>query len=188
MYSNIQSISSKPKPLETEAADARLRDKAKNADEEATLHDRDDQRKEVFEDSDNDTNVFSINALIYFLEDFLEARLSSKLNEADEKGVSSIAPWIKTEHSNVNEKPYVQPNRAANAYAHGAEVSKNTAQEDSVETNVQHNNEKVSDVYHLLRDLRDLRDGGISQLNLHKSATFLDGISSAVQTAKLELI
>ncbi len=134
---------------------------------------------------DNDDNIFSVNSLIYFLEDFLEHRLSSKLQNSEPENISTNKPWIKTDHSNMNEKPYIPPKKAAIAYAHGAEVIQANIK---ASDNNKHHNENISDIYHLLRDLRDLRDDGISKIKLGKNGTFIDSIHSAVQIAKISYI
>ena len=180
MFSNVQNVNSVSKPLETEATDARLR--RENHSEDIVDHDQRDHGHNS-EELDSEMNIFSINALIYFLEDFLEARLSSKLNESSTpENVSSIAPWMKSEPSNANEKPYIPPKSAANAYAHGADTIKS----DNAQEKHSHH-EKVSDAYHLLRDLRDLRDAGITQLRLNSASTFFEGVHNAVHAEKLRL-
>ena len=182
MFSNVQNVNSVAKPLETEATDARLRKEHSN---DVVDPEQDNQGRQHFEQQDNEANAFSINALIYFLEDFLEARLSSKLSVAtNSQDVSSIAPWMKAEHSNVNEKPRIQPKSAANAYAHGAD----TIQQDNTPEKTKHDYpENVNDAYHLLRDLRDLRDAGVTELRLDNRVTFFEGVHNAVYLAKLEL-
>tara|TARA_R110001592_G_scaffold3525_8_gene19862 strand:- start:27077 stop:27652 length:576 start_codon:yes stop_codon:yes gene_type:complete len=182
MFSFVQNISSALKPLDIEAADTRLR-RGQNP-EEAVDHDKSGHKDDHADKSDSEANAFSINALICFLEDFLEARLSSKLNESVPQNVSSFAPWMKAEHSNTNEMPALPSKRAANAYAHGAEVMKKAGMPPTQDKQHQ-DEEKVNDVYHLLRDLRDLRDAGITHLRLTDGPTFLTGISSAVQMAKI---
>ncbi len=188
MYSNIQSINSTPKSLETEATDARLRNKAKQ-DEIIDQDARKRQQDGFSQEPDNETNIFSVNALICFLEDFLEARLSSKLNKdvPPNQKVSSFAPWMKADHSNANDRPHVPANRAANAYAHGAETVKGVVRGQEPSTTGHHlNDDNMNDVYHLLRDLRDLRDDGQKQLRLDAKLTFMDGVYSAVQDAKIK--
>lgn len=188
MYSNIQSINSTPKPLETEATDARLRNKGKQdetIDQDAQKH----KQGGFAQESENETNIFSINALICFLEDFLESRLSSKLNADIPKNqdVSSFAPWMKADYSNANDKPHIPANRAANAYARGANTI-NMRPSGTITSDQTHhlNDDNMNDVYHLLRDLRDLRDSGQKQLRLNGTLTFMDGVYSAVQSAKIK--
>lgn len=188
MYPSVHNVNSALKNLETEATDARLRKRKQEreiSDQGGSLR----QGEGDFHDAEREDNLFSINALILFLEDFLEARLLSTLHDYDPTPqVSSVSPWVNKNISNTNEKPSIPPNKAASAYARGANTIKRI-----VKPSPYHGDNaaesKVNDVYHLLRDLRDLRNDGHSQLRLDGNAgTFFEGISRAVQIAKQEHI
>lgn len=189
MYPSVHNVNSAPKTLEAEATDARLR-KHKEDQDILNQNKRDQDENHDKRNAQSDENVFSISALILFLEDFLEARLSSRLNQYEQpERVSVISPWVSKDISNSNEqRPGILPNRAARAYAHGANTIKRLVGNVSNTPNEDLPNEKqVQDVYHLLRDLRDLRDTGKKQLRLDGGETFLEGISKAVQIAKLDV-
>ena len=88
----------------------------------------------------------------------------------------------------MNEKPSIVPKNAAIAYAHGAKAMQLAhAMPGHHLTGIEKNNETITDIYHLLRDLRDLRHEGINKIKLDKDGTFIDSIYKAVQSAKLEV-
>ncbi len=185
MIPYLQNISSIKKPLETEATNTilEIKNKPNNKDQKINK-DSSHEGNKYLDQPNNEDNIFSVNALIYFLEDFLEHRLSSKLHDNPPQKTSSFKPWVKTEHSNMNEKPYTAPKKAAIAYAHGAEAIQTTLHNPVKEKK---NNEDIIDIYHLLRDLRDLRNDGINKIKLDKDGTFIDSIYKAVQMAKIEM-
>jgi len=190
MYPSVHNVNSAPKTLEAEATDARLR-RHKEDQDILNQKKRDQNEDRDKQNAESDANVFSINALILFLEDFLEARLSSRLNQYEQpERVSVISPWVNKNISNSNDQhPGVLPNRAARAYAHGANTIKRLVRPTSYTESPEDlpSEKQVHDVYHLLRDLRDLRDTGKKQLRLDGGETFLEGISKAVQIAKLDV-
>ena len=190
MYPSVHNVNSAPKTLEAEATDARLR-RHKEDQDVLNRKKKDQDGHSDQHNPDNDGNVFSINALILFLEDFLETRLSSRLNQYEQpERVSVISPWVNKDISNGNEQSGgVLPNRAARAYAHGANTIKRMVRPTSYTESPEDspNENQVHDVYHLLRDLRDLRDSGKKQLRLDGGETFLEGISKAVQIAKMDV-
>jgi len=185
MIPYLQNISSIKKPLETEAANAilEIKNKPNNKDKKNSKNSG-HENNNYLDQPNNEDNIFSINSLIYFLEDFLENRLSSKLNDDPPQKTSSFKPWVKTEHSNMNSKPNTASKKAAIAYAHGAEAIQTTLNNPMKEKK---NNEALIDIYHLLRDLRDLRNDGINKIKLDKDGTFIDSIYKAVQMAKIEV-
>jgi|GEM_PF-2714165 len=146
MFSDIQNIHSASEPLKTEAVDSRLGNKNnsnKDQNKSRAKSDGDDENKQTSTDEANsnalnnpDTTVnnkddesinrFSVDSLIFFLEDFLEdhmillAMQKSKMQDDPHiqptkvvstqkqvQDISTSAPWLRSKH--VNSNPSTNP-------------------------------------------------------------------------------
>lgn len=164
---NIGSV----KPYEAEALDAKLQKRRKDQDGAQS-------RKEHSEDQIEDTDtgqILSVQALILFLEDFLESRLGSKLQNTPEESSNAFDKWFQKKPSNAND--------AAQAYRQGARTSRGAVHKVSTEDG----KVDLSHIYGLIRDLRDLRRAGVHALRLAPDTDFIDGIALASRQAYQDL-
>jgi len=168
MFSDIQNIHSASEPLKTEAVDSRLGNRKRDDENQRSKLSNDENVEEdkvsLNEEGEPTTEInkkesvnrFSLDSLIYFLEDFLEEHLvlqTTQSNEAPDnlgleskdsiKEISTVAPWLRSRHVNSNSKNnpasglssqkrnMVPPRYAAHAYAHRAlsnNISRHTQQ------------------------------------------------------------
>ncbi len=118
--------------------------------------------------------ILSVQALILFLEDFLESRLGSKLRDAPEVKPNSFDRWFKKKPGNCN--------FAARAYQQGAKTARGAG--GHVDVSVGSHETDLSHIYGLIRDLRALKISGVHVLRLESDTDFIDGISMAVLRAR----
>ncbi len=154
MFFDLRNISSVSEPLKTGAVDTRLNDK-KDEDSQNNKRSENESVEETnssaLSSESNTTkesvNRFSLDSLIYFLEDFLEENMilptAQKSDGQDDLksgpkektyNVSTMAPWLRSKHINSNSisppsfssmdpkerRNAVPPRYAAHAYAHRA--------------------------------------------------------------------
>lgn len=212
MFSYVQNIGSASESLKAKAVDSRLGDKNKhsqknqNNEKSGPLIYEGDVSLENLENLENreDTNHFSIDSLIYFLEDFLELHLNTFPAEDGrfhEPYISSLPPWLRSKHSNLNvSRPLaedvletkasqnkVAARYAVHAYTHRS-LSANVrpAPLDRHKTiKAEEQNENVTIVYDLIDDLRILKLAGVTHLNVGDSMTFLEGIDAAIKNINI---
>ncbi len=167
MFSDIQNIGSALEPLKAEAVDSRLNKKNQEHGEgkksrgksddnahsnQVPAHDAsgtDSAEKSPVTEAKEDVNVnrFSVDSLIFYLEDFLEEHIVSQTpNKSDAADFSDVtqedstphtsimAPWLRSKHTNSNQRKMISsavegsedprnvvvPRYAAHAYAHRA--------------------------------------------------------------------
>ena len=236
MFSDIQNIRSASEPLKAEAVDSRLSNKKEGEGEFRGKSNKNSPAKE--EDAmptgpefradlvnSQSVNRFSVDSLIFFLEDFLEERITGETSgyfggvidpeepQENAQDVSTIAPWLRSKPNNLNvpahlvhpvfssssKKPeesrnVVAPRYAAHAYAHRAmlnDVSQQTrlkvrehVAKSGLSSDTQGNKmeEGIRDIYNLIRDLRDLKQRGITHLDVKDDAALFEGISTAIRT------
>jgi hypothetical protein len=157
MFSDIQNIGSASEPLKTEAVDSRLSNKNKDGENHNNKRSKneDSVKKTLGEDinknditarvnnaDDESVNRFSLDSLIFFLEDFLEEHMTqptainNETPDNEPKDISTTAPWLRSKHVNSNarkklapplssltskdQRNVVPPRYAAHAYAHRA--------------------------------------------------------------------
>ena len=246
MFSDIQNISSASELLKTEAVDSRLNNR-KNKGGEYQDNNRDDNNASAGEpeettqkgfearvntgnDAGNDesANRFSVDSLIFFLEDFLEERImreptksvqEQKDDESEEdarqkniQDVSTLEPWLRSKprNSNIPALPssppslpssqnreelrsLIAPRFVAQAYAHRVmlnNISRRTRQkvrQHSITntlppaTESEKPGEKMRAIYNLIRDLRALKEQGITHLDVKDDAALFEGIGAAIR-------
>lgn len=156
------------RPYEAESIDARLQKRRREQ------QDHQPDFKNSVEDLEEESGqILSVQALILFLEDFLEARLGSKLQPPKEEPQNSFQQWFQKKPSNVNE--------AAQAYAHGSKTARRVAKPQAINSKGETD---LSHIYRLIVDLRDLKTSGIHVLKLVPDTDFIEGISLAVDRLK----
>lgn len=177
----VQNITSAFKPLQVEAADARL-GKKKGEELEGT----DDQGRKHQKNSDNtkekEFSSLSVKALILFLEDFVEARLEAKLRSQENRSESDVMPWLKSAQSNDTERK-APSGDAARAYAQAAKTAprKNMFRpQNKINIDLKH-------LYTLIQSLRALELEGVKYLSIDTSLEFLEAVNSAVQEKQSEI-
>ncbi len=176
MLSLVENISSILKPLETRAVDAHIEEK--HLDIYAKNKGRKKKNSGNTNINEDDFTTISVKGVILFLEDFLEARLNINLqNNETEQNQNTIKPWLRGEQS--NDTP---PQKAANAYAHAAKVSRISVHK------VNHNSSpELKSIYTLIKDLRHLQDYGIKYLNIGNSEPLINAVITAVKLIKSKL-
>lgn len=157
------------KPYEAESLDSRLR---KRRDEHQARRRQSQSSDEPTQGDDG--QVLSVQAIILFLEDFLESRLGERLKKDAVETQNAFEQWFEKKPSNCNE--------AVQAYQHGAETSQFSLKHSSPQSSQQ--DIDLSHIYGLIRDLRDLKDSGVYVLRLASDMDFIHGISFAVEDAR----
>ncbi len=182
MFSLVKSINSALKPLEIEAIDSRL-DKNNNK-----FNGMSSDRSDVNEDAKSDFSadehiILSVKSIILFLEDYLEAKLSSKAPKSEfSEGDNDIAPWFKQNHSNDIVGSSVNSKKAVTAYSHAAEIShKSNKFRQQGKTDIQ-----LQFVYSLINNLRVIHNNGIEHLKIDCRKTFIYGVADAVKKVRLK--
>lgn len=178
MFSIVQNISSVLRPASN--------DHTFEKDDDHT--DKRDVRARVHDDTDGDEDAsagsfLAVQALILFLEDYLETRLvskslqSSSLSEDtyNEEGLSMS--WRGPEALNSNDK-VAGARDAAKAYAHMARVS--SGKVSARQSGRGHKKSNLKEIYSLIRMLRQLRDQGVLYLRVDHGVSFLEGIKRAL--------
>lgn len=158
MFSDIKNIGSASDPLKAEAVDSRLDNQRNSQDEnsgnkhkksvssdvpdEVVSNSQDNFEGRIDAENMVSVNRFSLDSLIFFLEDYLEECITGKITERDNdlseensQNISTLAPWLRSKPGNSNVsvrssslfqgKPneprnMVAPRYAAHAYAHRA--------------------------------------------------------------------
>ncbi len=173
------------KPLESEAVETHLRDrKAKlnlrRRPRQNSLHSENENEADLADQ----TNILSVKALILFMEDFIEARLSDDPHSAMPVK-ANFAPWLRVQHSNTNESAVLPTVKAANAYNHSAQTINNikSIPKSDVVSDAQ---DSLRTSYTLLRDLRDLQLLGVQVLRIDSNTTFLNAVFRAVEREKFK--
>lgn len=177
MFSYLQTITSSFKSPETGAIDSYLKNKRQNqnshdSNSENTTH----QEHHHYEQ--NETLEISVQAIILFLEDYLESKLDSSKSERSSSQTKNEnnKPWLKQSHSNNN----YAIKSATNAYSQSAKINKNTSV-----NNAQAEHYDLNHIYSLIRNLRTLNNHGIKTLTINTSTSFLESITSAIKNIKL---
>ncbi len=167
---NIGSV----KPYEAESLDARFQ---RRRQDEQGNHDfsREDEHESWEEEEDG--QILSVQALILFLEDFLESRLGAKLHKDVPKEPNAFEQWFRKKPDNCN--------AAAQAYKHGAKTAQSKTYSSSLKQ--KQSEMDLSHVYGLIRDLRHLRKSGIHVLRLSPDTDFMNGIALAIERAQRDL-
>lgn len=203
MFSFVQNIVSALEPLKIGAIDSRFEknNDQVQVDQDASGENSQDQsfnEESLSSLEEGHSNSFSVNSLIYFLEDFLESSLSSNIdvfspkNQHHGNDISTIKPWLKPAHNNnINRQRSTSDNtnayakQAAYAYADRASstnrIKRDQDRDKATQTNKQDN---LHNIYNLIRDLRVLKRSGVTHLNVLDNATFLDGVNSAISMNK----
>lgn len=185
MFYTIGNINPASKTIETEAVDSHLEDRGRSGQEQNAEQGSDNDGLRYTGEWENELTELSVDALIRFLEDCLETRLTSQVLPEPTK-VDTTSPWMKTEHSNTNDSASknVLPRNVANAYAHGAKAVKISSTYQSKDTESKSptsNQTKNKIVYHLIRDLRDLKTKGLTSLRIDNTkGSFLKSIEKSV--------
>ena len=181
MFSLVQNITSALKPLGTEAVDARL-EKKRYTYEDLPDEDRGALQEEP-SGEEGEFATLSIKSVILFLEDFVEARLASRLDPDKAMKHADMAPWFKQEQS--NDTKAAQTKQAANAYARAAKTVGRSGRrpQQQIHTTGQ---AELKNIYGLIKDLRYLNELGVKVLAVHNQMTFLDGVFYAVERLKRE--
>ncbi len=176
MFSFVQSIASVLNPYQASAVDARL-DRKRHADPDEQEHNdaRDDAPAPLQVVGDEGT-VLSVQSLILFLEDFLESQIGPGFQKEEEPALS----WVHSGHSNMNEEPVRDVGRAARAY----EKTAKTALRRRVFKVAPPKRGDLSHLYRMIKDLRDLKANGVTDLNLDSKLGFIDSIAHAVEVSK----
>jgi len=183
MFNFVQNISSALKSYETKAADANMKQKRGTADYVTGASDHSEHEDSTPALYGDDESIVSVKALILFLEDYIEARLSSKLNQIEpQKQDDNFAPWLRTEHSNANMPQTADSKNAANAYASSSSLSK-TGQE-RAKHKLAHG--ELKEVYGLVQDLRQIQKSDVFYIRIDDDKSFLDSIFEAVKKRKID--
>lgn len=140
------------------------------------------ERDEAFDARQVSHYEISTQALIQFLEDYLETRLGGGAVQgvqADE----DFKPWLRGAPSNSNRSPQ-SPGKVAGIYqknAHEFSVSDDFEPSQSSDSDCRSENKNI---YFLIQDLRILRERGVKVLGISENVSFLDGIFDAVEDVK----
>ena len=174
MFSIVQNISSALDPVK---ADQPVGDKKHESDQGQNQEKLESDSSAIIEESGD--SVLSVQAVIMFLEDFLEKQLESKRAVKSKKPEqsNSFSKWLDKGSANSNDAS-VQPKQAANVYAHTAKTTKNYVNKRVRSGSPSHSD--LKDVYDLIRDLRQLRERGIFHLKIASDRAFLESIKFAV--------
>ena len=179
MFNLVQNITSALKTYEAKATDTRMGHKDNATDYTTGISSDPENTQSPETQSYNDDSVISIKALILFLEDYIETRLSSKLKPTRERSKDdTFAPWMRQEHSNSN----IESQNAAHAYAHSSDISKKQQYGKAPERDLIHGD--LKDVYSLVQDLRQLQKNNVNFIKIDHDSRFLDSIYKAVNRHK----
>ena len=188
MFSIVQNIASALKPLEVEAADARLQKKKDDPEIGGDDSSNSGAHDTAYQDDEREGSFMSVKSIILFLEDFIEARLESKAEDRtflDDE--STMAPWLKAKHSNDSAsipsddaiRAYVQASQTVAKYSNPAASP--------VPKSVPARENDIREAYALIKVLRSLEDQGIKHLKVDSQAPFIRAVSEAASIKQSSL-
>lgn len=179
MFNLVQNITSALKTYETKATDTRMGHKDNATDYTTGISSDPENTHNPENQAEDDDSVISVKALILFLEDYVETRLSSKLKPVRDSGKGdSFVPWMRQGHSNSN----VESKNAAHAYAHSSDISRKQQYGKAPARDLIHG--ELKDVYSLVQDLRQLQKNNVNFIKIDNDSRFLDSIYKAVKQHK----
>ncbi len=182
MFSLVQNLTSILRSQEARAVDSHLPRKRGGGEDAPNSRDDDRFGGEPSDHVDTDGAALSVESLIWFLEDYLEERMSKGAKAQDSYIDDGFKPWVRQDVSNNNDS-MPSPRKVAGIYDKNAKTFSATRSSRRA-GDVEAHGDLAKDIYFLIHDLRVLKEHGVYKLVPENDCSFLEGVFRAVDKKK----